>query len=147
MAFITLIVDGYCRWNAVNDGGKFFEREYEFYLNCGLALTSLLVYILTVLLILAVYHLITPYTKDLAKINYSTLIVGLLLSYCSRFVELGALLWGTPETQFLWFFVDLLYLLTSINALKVVSGLNSLQSTTVAIVAHTALHLVEFSPF
>ena len=59
---------------------------------------------------------------------------GLLLSYCARFLQLGALLWGSTSTEgsestlaeqagqsteFLWYFVDILYFLTTINVIKV----------------------------
>ena len=66
--------------------------------------------------------------------------MGLLFAYCVRFLKLVALLWGgtsapvhreaavhltspllgmIESTEFLWYFVDILYLLTSINVLKV----------------------------
>ena len=72
--------------------------------------------------------------------NYSLLVTGLLLSYCARFLQLGALLWGSTSTagsestsgtestlageavqstEFLWYFVDILYFLTTINVIKV----------------------------
>ena len=40
------------RWSDSHTGGKFFEQEFEFYLSCGEALTSLVIFLLTSLAIL-----------------------------------------------------------------------------------------------
>jgi len=155
MVFLTLIVDGYIRWFFSADGGRFFEREAEFYAATGLAFVSLVTFILTALLTTLAAQL-GPARKT--RPNYKLLVYGLLLAYCTRFLKLAALLWGSQSTddssavgsqstlestQFLWYFVDILYCLTSVNVLKVLSGLGSLQATVAAVVAHGALHLVD----
>jgi hypothetical protein len=38
-----------------------------------------------------------------------------------RFLKLMALLWVTEDTTFLWWFVDILFFLTSLNILQVPS--------------------------
>lgn len=149
MVFVTLIIDAYCRWFTASEGGEFFEREYEFYLKFGAALTSLVVLLATCLTTVAAAHII----KDRGmKPNYDRLLTGLLLSYCARFLQLGALLWGSnstsgsdssQSTEFLWYFVDILYLLTTNNVIKTVSCLGDVQSTVVAVVCHVALHIVD----
>jgi len=157
MVFLTLIVEAYCRWLTSSEGGQFFEREAEFYVKFAEAVTSLMVLLFSCLLTVSVSHLI----KDrYARPNYSLLVTGLLLSYCARFLQLGALLWGSTSTEgsestlaeqagqsteFLWYFVDILYLLTTINVIKTVSCLGEVQSTAVAAASHLALHLVDLS--
>lgn len=140
MVFLTLIVDGYCRWASEAAGEEFFEREYEFYVKFGLALTSLAVLVSTCLLLTAVGHCLR--VRE-GQPSYLKLTYGLLLSYCARFLQLGALLWGSTSTQFLWVFIDLLYFLTTCNVLKTVSALGGVQATAVALVSHAALHVLE----
>lgn len=163
MVFLTLIVEAYCRWFTSSEGGQFFEREAEFYVKFAEAVTSLMVLLSTCLLSVSASHLI----KDrYVRPNYSLLVTGLLLSYCARFLQLGALLWGSTSTagsestsgtestlageavqstEFLWYFVDILYFLTTINVIKTVSCLGEVQCTAVAAVSHLALHLVDLS--
>jgi len=155
MVFLTLIVDGYTRWFFSADGGRFFEREAEFYAAAGLAAISLVTFIFTALVTILAAQFVRVRTTSP---DYVLLVYGLLLAYCTRFLKLAALLWGSQSTsdstlvgsqstlestQFLWYFVDILYLLTSVNVMKVLSGLGSLQSTVTAVVAHAALHLVD----
>jgi len=160
MVLLTLIVDGYVRWYFSAGGGVFFEREAEFYELTGLAVISLATFLLTSILIVAANTLWSQ--RNLA--NYGRLLMGLLFAYCVRFLKLVALLWGgtsapvhreaavhltspllgmIESTEFLWYFVDILYLLTSINVLKVLTNLGPAQSTLTATVAHLSLHLVE----
>jgi len=148
MVFLTLVVDGYCRWHNETGGGQFFERELEFYVKFGLALASLAVFLATCLILTAAGHSLK------ARANgprYHLLLTGLLLSYCARFLQLGALLWGShstsnaglESTKFMWVFVDLLYFLTTRNVVKTLGGFAAPQSTIVAVVSHAAFHLFE----
>jgi hypothetical protein len=43
----------------------------------------------------------------------------LKLMWLVRFLKLMALLWVTEDTTFLWWFVDILFFLTSLNILQV----------------------------
>jgi len=147
MVFLTLVVDGYCRWHKETGGGQFFERELEFYVKFGLALASLAVFLATCLLLTAAGHSVKVRATGP---RYHLLLTGLLLAYCARFLQLGALLWGShstsnglESTQFMWFFVDLLYFLTTRNVIKTLSGFEGPQSTIVAVISHAALHLFE----
>lgn len=141
MVLLTIIVDGYCRWAGEQEGEQqFFEREFEFYIKCVEAVSSLLVYLTVTLL---------PTLARGATHRFGTrrLVIGLLLAYCTRFLQLLALLWSTsPDTAFLWWFVDMLYYLTSLNILQVLTRFDSLRANAVLLVAHGALHLIEQQP-
>jgi len=114
MAVLTLIVDGYCRWGLLSTGKEFFEQEYEFYIKCGQAACSLLAYLCVSLLVVAI--------RGNLK-SYSQLVVGLLLAYSTRFLQLVALLWATPhDTHFMWTFIESLFFLTSARVFEVLTG-------------------------
>lgn len=137
MVLLTIIVDGYCRWAGEQSGGEqFFEREYEFYIKCGEAVTSLLTY-------LAVAACPALALGQPQRYGVYRLFTGLLLAYCTRFLKLMALLWSTPDTVFLWWFVDMLFFFTSLNIMQVLTRFDSLRSYAVILVAHGALHLCE----
>jgi len=131
LALVTLIVDGYCRWASSHTGGEFFEQEFEFYSSVGEAVTSLLIY-----LAVSVFSVFNSSTTSLVQ-----LLEGLLLAYCTRFLKLCALLWVTPDTTFLWTFVDVFFLITSVKTLQVQTTLVTTSCVVVMLVAHTAMHL------
>lgn len=114
MAMLTLIVDGYCRWGRVSTGKEFFEQEYEFYIKCGQAACSLVVYLCVSLMVVT----FLGGTK-----SYGQLVLGLLLAYSTRFLQLVALLWATPNTtHFMWTFIECLLSLTSARVFQVLTG-------------------------
>jgi putative effector of murein hydrolase LrgA (UPF0299 family) len=131
LALVTIIVDGYSRWAGSHTGGEFFEQEFEFYSSVGEAVMSLLVYMAVTTLIVA--------SNSTTKIT--GLLEGLLLAYNTRFLKLCALLWVTPDTTFLWTFVDFFFLLTSVKILQVQTTLSNSSSMMVTLVAHAAMHL------
>ena len=62
-----------------------------------------------------------------------------MMAYCTKFLMLAALLWDTgPETEFLWIFVELLYLVTSVSVLRVTCDLGLVRSWCVMCVTHLA---------
>jgi len=130
MAVLTLIVEGYCRWAWLNTGGEFFEQEYEFYIKCGEAAASLLVYLCTSLLVHSLSH---------SRGSLPCLVLGLLLAYCTRFLQLIALLWAT--TDFLWLFIEGLFYLTSSRVFQVMTGRGRASSLVTMGVAHLAAHV------
>jgi len=140
MVFLTLIVDGYSRWASETSGREFFEREFEFYLKVGLSFASLFAFLTTSVFITWAAHLI-KFRNGLLDLR--RLATGLLLAYGSRFLKLGALLWGTESTQFLWFFVDFLFFLTSLNVMKTISYLGSAQCIAVTLASHASIHFLE----
>merc|ERR1719187_2812823 len=136
MAVITLIVEGYCRWAGFNTGERveFFEQEYEFYIECGHAMTSLFVYLMVNFFV----YSLSPRTRTCSG-GGSQLILGLLLAYSTRFLQLVALLWTTPNTtEFLWFFIEGLFYLTSSRVLEVITGWGRGMSLVTMCVAHLA---------
>jgi len=137
LSLVTLIVDGYCRWFESNTGGKFFEQEFEFYSCCGDALASLSVYLLVSLSIV----LGSGSLQGGSSSSLGVLLTGLLLAYCTSFLKLVALLWVTPDTTFLWSFVDLFFLVTSVKILQVVTTQSTPSSWATMLVTHAALHL------
>jgi len=143
MMFLTLIVDGYSRWSSESEDGQFLEREFEFYLSVGWSVASLITFLLTTLF--TTFAAFSVKDRGTCRPNVSLLVTGLLLSYCARFLKLGALLWATDSTQFLWPFVNLLFFLTSRNVMKVVcsGGLRSGHCTVITLVSHASLLLFE----
>jgi len=139
MVFLTLIVEGYSRWSA-ESSGEFFEREFEFYWKVCQSFASLITFAFTSAIITWTAH--QTKLRNL-QLDCGRLFTGLLLAYASRFLKLSALLWGTESTQFLWFFVDFLFFLTSMNVMKTISGLGSVQCMAVTSVSHASLHLLE----
>jgi len=139
MSLLTLIVEGYCRWATNHTGGQFFEQEFQFYTNVGESLASLIVYLLVSLVIIL--------NKSMVRTSVSTLLVGLLLAYCTRFLKLAALLWVTTDTAFLWSFVDFFFLITSINVVQVLTGQSKHGCAIAMSMAHLALQVNDRSSF
>lgn len=139
MAVLTLIVDGYCRWGLLSTGREFFEQEYEFYIKCGQAACSLLVYLCVSLLVVA--------ARGALK-SYSQLVVGLLLAYSTRFLQLVALLWATPHaTHFMWTFIECLFFLTSARVFEVLTGWRRGRSLVTMGAAYLAARAVDQSSY
>ena len=122
------------RWAENKEIQQFFEQEFEFYTKFAEALSCLLIY-------LTISTFIILNTSSL-KTSFPRLVLGLLLAFCSRFLNLAALLWVTgPDTAFLWTFVELLFLLTSVTVARVTSDLGPARSWTVMLVTHGARYL------
>lgn len=139
MAILTLIVDGYCRWGLLGTGKEFFEQEYEFYIKCGEAACSLFVYLCVSLLVVAV--------RGGLK-SYSQLVVGLLLAYSTRFLQLVALLWATPDTtHFMWTFIEILFFLTSARVFEVLTGWRRGGSLATMVAAYLSARAMDQSGF
>jgi len=88
MSLLTVICDGYIAWAASHGHqGEFFEQEYEFYITCSKAITALIGFLSTVVIV-----------NILAAKSFrlNTLILGLMLAYSSRFFNLMSLLWSGP---------------------------------------------------
>ena len=64
------------RWFTASEGGEFFEREYEFYLKFGAALTSLVVLLATCLTTVAAAHIIKV-SLNIAFIAYIPVVIFL----------------------------------------------------------------------
>ena len=62
------------RWFTASEGGEFFEREYEFYLKFGAALTSLVVLLATCLTTVAAAHIIKV-SLNIAFIAYIPVVI------------------------------------------------------------------------
>jgi len=139
MATLTLIVDGYCRWGLLSTGREFFEQEYEFYMKCGQAACSLVVYLCVSLLVVAF--------MGGAK-SYSQLVLGLFLAYSTRFLQLVALLWATDSTtHFMWTFIECLLLLTSARVFQVLTGWRRSSALVTMGVAYLAARLMDQSGY
>ena len=122
------------RWAENKEIQQFFEQEFEFYTKFAEALSCLLIY-------LTISTFIILNTSSL-KTSFPRLVLGLLLAFCSRFLNLAALLWVTgPDTAFLWTFVELLFLLTSVTVARVTSDLGPARAWTVMLVTHGARYL------
>merc|ERR1739842_235620 len=128
MALLTLICDGYIEWAYSTFPGEFFEQEYEFYLMCLKIVIALLVFLGVVLF----PCLIKNFSS---KSNCGKLVLGLLLSYCSRFCNLIALLWASKsETdtsnvlakltspEVMWTFIIILFFISSVRVYQVTLG-------------------------
>lgn len=123
MALLTLICDGYISWAQSAGAGEFFEQEYEFYMMCLRLVIALMTFMVLVLL------------PCLKTSQCSKLVLGLLLSYCSRFCNLIALLWASKsETdtsnvlakltspEVMWTFIIILFFISSVRVYQVTLG-------------------------
>merc|ERR1712215_326265 len=137
MSLLTLIVEGYCRWATFQ-----FEQEFEFYTNVGESLGSLVVYLLV-----SVFTIVNTTATSTVSTSVTRLVLGLLLAYCTRFLKLAALLWVTEDTNFLWSFVDFLFLITSIKVIEVLTDLNRIGCGTAMVVSHLAMRVNDGSSF
>ena len=131
VTLLTLIIDGYCRWSETGGRQQFFEQEFEFYTKFAESFSSLAIYLTVTLL--------TIISCCQVKTSLPRLVTGLLLSFCTRFLMLGALLWVTgPETRFLWSAVELLSVLTSVSVTRVLTDTVSLRCWAIMLTAHMA---------
>ena len=72
------------------------------------------------------------------KLSPFSLLHGLLLAYCTRFLQLVALLWLTPSTTFLWTAVDIFFLISSVSVSRVMTGQTAGHCWAVMLVTHLA---------
>ena len=129
-----LKIDVFFRWAENREIQQFFEQEFEFYTKFAEAVSCLLIY-------LTIATFIILNTSSL-KTSLPRLLLGLLLAFCSRFLNLAALLWVTgPDTAFLWTFVEFLFLLTSVTVTRVTTDLGPARSWIVMLVTHGARHV------
>lgn len=128
MALLTLICDGYIQWAQSAEAGEFFEQEFEFYMKCLKSFVALMAYLGT--LSLPCLLRCCP-----SKPNCFKLVLGLLLSYCSRFCNLIALLWApkcasltlsmaswdtmTSPDVGMWGFIIALFFISSVRVYQV----------------------------
>jgi len=139
LALVTAIVDGYCRWLSSHPGGRFFERERHFYLCCGEAAAGAGVFLgVTLATLWARSALLSSPTSPCSP---STMVLGLLLAYCTLFLRVVPLLWASPDTPYLWPAVHLLFLLTTVSVLRVLSSLPTPSCWVLALTSHLAMHL------
>lgn len=154
VALVTAIVDGYCRWSSSHPGGRFFERELHFYLCCGEAAAGAGVFLGVTLATLGARSALFPTTTSPTTSTTSpcsststlpcppsTLVLGLLLAYCTLFLRVVPLLWASPDTPYLWPAVHLLFLLTTVSVLRVLSTLPTPSCWALALTSHLAMHL------
>jgi len=139
LVLMTLIIDGYIKWSILHPNQDFHNQEYQFYTQIGISSLCLFCFLACSLLILIGYQVYKVGMKTILsnKVSISTILFGLLLAYCSRSLRLMALLWETDRSGFLWTFVDLLFFITSCTVIKAFCKLNTLQSMTTAVIAHT----------
>ena len=123
MVLLTLICDGYIEWSHSAEAGEFFEQEYDFYLKCFKIVLGIVTFLFIVL--------IPCLFKKAPNARIDKLLLGLLLSYCSRFCNLIALLWApknnadsaslTPDLnyftspQIMWGFIVVLFFISSVR--------------------------------
>jgi len=157
MALLTLICDGYIEWAHTTFPGEFFEQEYEFYMMClkiVIALVMFLVIVLSPCLIRSCFS---------SKFNCGKLVLGLLLSYCSRFCNLIALLWAPKSSQggasmetlrglsvwdkitspeIMWGFIIVLFFISSVRVYQVTQGTRLSTSISHLLVGHFGFYYV-----
>lgn len=122
MALLTLICDGYICWANIAGAGEFFEQEYQFYIMCSKAVMALCAFLTVVLLPCCVLMK--------KKSSVTKLLLGLLLSYSSRFCNLIALLWASKSseeqeeqpTHIMWGFIYMLFFVSSVRVYQVTLG-------------------------
>jgi len=148
LVFITLIIDGYIKWSdgerKGEEEGLFLDQEYTFYTQIGVSFICLSAFLLTSLFIFIANKKIREFGNFVDDSNWRYVLLGLLLNYCARSLKLMALLWESDRSGFLWFFVDILFFITTITILKIFAKMNTLQSSMTAACAHAALHFLEY---
>lgn len=154
MALLTLICDGYIEWAHSTFPGEFFEQEYEFYLMCLKIVIALLMFLGIVLFPCLIKTCSSRYQ------NFQKLVLGLLLSYCSRFCNLIALLWA-PKTnsmetlqqgssiwdkitspEIMWGFIIVLFFISSVRVHQVTQGSRLSTSISHLLVGHIGFYYV-----
>jgi len=141
MALLTLICDAYISWAQSAEAGEFFEKEYEFYVMCLKLFIALSTFLLLVLI------------PCLRASQCSKLALGLLLSYCSRFCNLIALLWApksegqtsnvfasiaSPEVM--WSFIIILFFISSVRVYQVTLGARLITSIFHLLLGHLGFY-------
>ena len=130
MALLTLICDGYIQWAQSAEAGEFFEQEFEFYLMCLKTFIAIMAFLGLVLI---------PSLLHQSKSSLSKLMLGLLLSYCSRFCNLIALLWAPSQKSLslstwdkllspdfgMWGFIIALFFISSVRVYQGILFLTS----------------------
>lgn len=148
MALLTLICDGYIEWAHSAETGEFFEQEYEFYLMCAKIMFSISTFLAVVL--------IPCMLLNKAKYGPSQkLMLGLLMSYCSRFCNLIALLWAPKNTeinldfweyvtspQIMWGFIVVLFFICSVRVYQVTQGTKMISSIVHLLIGHFCFYYV-----
>lgn len=143
IALLALICDGYICWSSLSEAGEFFEQEYQFYIMCSKALLALVVFLSIVLLPSFALK------KD-GQDRTSTMILGLLLAYSSRFFNLVALLWSsspelrerdTPDLRrqnqdTMWGFIYLLFFISSVRVHQVTQKSRLVESLILLTIGH-----------
>merc|ERR1712079_544841 len=99
--------------------GEFFEKEYEFYVMCLKLFIALSTFLLLVLI------------PCIRASQCSKLALGLLLSYCSRFCNLIALLWA---------FIIILFFISSVRVYQVTLGARLIRSIFHLLLGHLGFY-------
>lgn len=141
MALLTLICDGYISWAQSAGAGEFFEQEYEFYMMCARLVLALSTFLVLVVLPCLKYS------------QCCKLALGLLLSYCSRFCNLIALLWApkndsetfnylakVASPEVLWTFIIILFFISSVRVYQVTLGARLGTSILHLLIGHLAFY-------
>lgn len=107
MTLLTVICDGYICWSEIAGVGEFFEQEYQFYIMCSKVTLALFGFLSTVIISSFVVSLFSTESSltnsnnhmqssaGLKSTSLTTLCLGLLMAYSSRFFNLMALLWSS----------------------------------------------------
>jgi len=157
MALLTLICDGYIEWAHSTFPGEFFEQEYEFYMMCLKIVVALVMFLGIVLFPCLI-------RSCSSKFNGGKLVLGLLLSYCSRFCNLIALLWAPKSSstagkaeetllglsvwdkitspEIMWGFIIVLFFISSVRVYQVTLGTRLSTSISHLVVAHLGFYYV-----
>jgi len=157
MALLTLICDGYIEWAQSAEAGEFFEQEYEFYLMCLKIFAALCVFLVSIVFP-SIFRTCSFKSKG------QKLILGLLLSYCSRFCNLIALLWApkSEEEDFsdfqmysildkitspevMWIFIIILFFFSSVRVYQVTQGTKLSTSIFHLLLGHLGFYYVLFN--
>merc|ERR1719461_2390442 len=145
MALLTLICDAYISWAQSAEAGEFFEKEYEFYVMCLKLFIALSTFLLLVLI------------PCIRASQCSKLMLGLLLSYCSRFCNLIALLWAPKNSltehiltdwnyitspQIMWGFIVVLFFISSVRVYEVTQGSKMSTSILHLLLGHACFYYI-----
>eukprot|EP00093_Oithona_nana_P010242 10242.XXX_463511_464345_1 [CDS] Oithona nana genome sequencing. len=148
MALLTLICDGYIEWANSAEAGEFFEQEYEFYLKCFKIVLGIVTFLCIVLI---------PCLFKAPNAGINKLMLGLLLSYCSRFCNLIALLWAPKNNaadsammdlnfftspQIMWGFIIVLFFISSVRVYEVTQGSKMSTSILHLLLGHACFYYV-----
>ena len=119
MTLLTVICDGYICWSEIAGVGEFFEQEYQFYIMCSKVTLALFGFLATVIISSFVVSRCSVESSFININNHmqsspimkstslTTLSLGLLMAYSSRFFNLMALLWSSSAWPGLITFEDM----------------------------------------